>query len=132
MKPFLIFIFLLCACSTPPKKIEYSPSSQTGCIKIQEVKARLTCIGRLVKQLEGIHNAVISVEVENLERIDSEYVNTKETYCFTSQDTGEKYLCFETQVAKYDPTTLGKIYSFGVKFGFGFLFGIVTGIGISN
>lgn len=132
MKPFLIFIFLLCACSTPPKKIKYFPSSQTGCIKIQEVKTRLTCIGRLVKQLEGIHNAVISVEVENLERIDSEYVNTKETYCFTSQDTGEKYLCFETQVAKYDPTTIGKIYSFGIKFGFGFLVGIATGIGISN
>lgn len=132
MKPFLISLFLFCACSTQPKKIEYSPSSQVGCMNIQEVKTRLACIGRLVKQLEGIRNAVISVEVENLERIDSEYINTKETYCFTSQETGEKYLCFETQVAKYDPTTLGKIYSFGIKFGFGFIVGIVTGIGISN
>lgn len=132
MKYIFLVLLLLFACSTSERKIEYIPSVHNGCINIPEIKSRLNCIGKLVKQLEGIRNAKISVEVEELERIDSEFVNTKEIYCFTSPDGSEKFLCFETKVHKYNPTLLGKVYSFVTKFGFGFIVGIATGIGISN
>lgn len=132
MKLFLILFLVLVNCTTAPKKPEFLPSEQSGCSGITETKNRLACIGRLLRQLEGIRNAKIVVSTEDLDRIDMEYINSLETYCFTSPDETEKFLCFESKTVKYDPTTLGKIYSFGVKFGFGFLIGIVTGVAVSG
>ena len=132
MKRLILALILLVSCSSPDRKTEYAPSSQNGCVQITEVRSRLACIGRLVKQLEGIRNAKITVDSEELDRIDSEYINTRETYCFTSQDGSEKFLCFETEIAKYSPTILGQVKSFGIKFGFGFIVGIATGFGASH
>lgn len=132
MKRLILIVILLVSCSSPERKTEYAPSSQNGCVQITDVRSRLACIGRLVKQLEGIRNAKITVDSEELDRIDSEYVNTRETYCFTSHDGSDKFLCFETEIAKYSPTLLGQVKSIGSKFLFGYIFGMATGLVVSH
>jgi len=124
----VLFLFLFVHCSSTEKRIEYKPSVESGCANISVTKDRLNCISKMIKTLEGIRNAKISVTSVDGERYDSEFVNTVETYCFTNVDESEKYLCFDAQVLKYDPTIMGKIKSFVFKFGLGFTFGIVTGM----
>jgi len=106
------------------------PSSNTGCSSITIVKDRLTCIGKLTKQLEEIRNAHITLEKEKIKREDEKYVKYKYKYCFTDKDD-IKLICFDTYKTEYDPTTLGLMYDFGLKFGFGFVVGLATGIYIN-
>lgn len=126
----LVMIFAFFACSSPERKLNLIPSAINGCTNVPEVRNRLACIGRLVKQLERIHNAEVTVEIKDLDRIDSEYVNTLELYCFTSKDTKEKFLCFESEMPRYDPTLIGRVVTFGKQFGLGLVIGFVTGLRI--
>lgn len=106
------------------------PSSNSGCSSITVVKDRLTCIGKLTKQLEEIRNARITLEKEKIKREDEKYVKYKYKYCFTDKDD-IKLICFDTYKTEYDPTPLGLMYDFGLKFGFGFVVGLATGIYIN-
>lgn len=135
MKRFLV-VFLILAmwgCSSPPKKIEYKPTLLHGCVSAPNVNARLACISKMLKTLEGINNADITVTTEKLSRIDEEFISVKDTYCFVSKETGEVFLCFDAiRDDFYDPTWIGKVYGYAQKVGIGFFFGVVTGIYVAQ
>ena len=102
MRQLFLALFLI-GCQTQEVKVSYTPSETVGCIGIIAVKDRLKCIGDLVRQLENIKNAKITVDSEVLRRIDSETVLTLETYGFVGEKEA-KYLCFQTERETYDPT----------------------------
>lgn len=134
MKYIIIVLMLsLNNCNTLQPVIQdekNEPSSNTGCSSINIVKDRLVCIGKLTKQLEEIRNAKVILEKEKLKREDERYVKYKYTYCFTDKED-VKLICFDTYKLEYEPTSMGLFYDFGLKFGFGFLIGLATGIYIN-
>lgn len=129
----IIFTLILINCNTFNNVSQNNfssntePSNLTGCSQIQIIKDRLICIGKLTKQLEDIRNANIKIEKEKIERIDQKYVKYKYNYCFTDNDKN-KLLCFDSIHIDYEPTTLSIVYDFSLKFGLGFIVGIMTGI----
>jgi len=131
MKHIIILsLFLISNCTTFKDVIEkdqYEISNSQGCSSISIVKDRLNCIGKLVKQLEEIRNAIITVDKEIVIRENERYVKYKYTYCFTDKESN-KLICFNTIKSEYDPTLIGKVYDFSIKFSLGFLVGITTGI----
>ena len=132
MKHIIILsLFLISNCATIDpvlqKNESFQISNNEGCSSIQIVKDRLSCIGKLVKELEEIKNSRITIKKEQVNREDEKYVKYKYTYCFTDKERN-KLFCFDILKSEYDPTLLGKIYNFSIKFGLGFLVGITTGI----
>jgi hypothetical protein len=127
------FVFLSnCASVTSKNEITYKPSESTGCSSLSEVKARLKCIGELVKQIEDIRNSKISTNKEKIERIDNRFVKYRTTYCLTDKKESEKYFCFDSYEELYEPTTEAKFVDLLSKLGIGFVFGVATGVYIGN
>jgi hypothetical protein len=127
------FVFLSnCSSTISKNEITYKPSESTGCSSLSEVKARLKCIGELVKQIEDIRNSKISTNKEKMERIDNRFVKYRTTYCLTDKKESEKYFCFDSYEELYEPTTEAKIVDLLSKLGIGFVFGIATGVYIGN
>lgn len=134
MKLIIILLsFLIINCHTINPTIQKNESieisNNEGCSSIKIVKDRLSCIGKLVKELEEIKNSRISINKEVLIRENERYVKYKYTYCFTDKDSN-KLICFDIIKSEYDPTLMSKVYDFSLKFGLGFILGIVTGISI--
>ena len=128
-----MFVFLSnCSTTTTKSEVTYKPNEITGCSSISDVKARLKCIGELVKQIEDIRNSKIATNKEKLERIDSRFVKYKTTYCLTNKNESEKYLCFDSFEEVYEPTTGATFVDLLSKLGIGFVFGIATGVYIGN
>lgn len=129
----ILLSFLIINCQTINPIIQKNESieisNNEGCSSIKIVKDRLSCIGKLVKQLEEIKNSRITINKEVLIREDERYVKYKYTYCFTDKDNN-KLICFDMIKSEYDPTLMSKVYDFSLKFGLGFILGIVTGISI--
>jgi len=127
MKYLVLILFLTINCASVDTKINYEPSIESGCASIQETKARLSCISKMLKTLEGIRNAKISVSEKEGDRVDSEFVSIVETYCFTNKEETESFLCFESRgKLKYKPTFIGQLQSFGWKF----LSGLAAGVAL--
>lgn len=134
MKLIIILLsFLIINCHTINPTIQKNESieisNNEGCSSIKIVKDRLSCIGKLVKELEEIKNSRISINKEVLIRENERYVKYKYTYCFTDKDSN-KLICFDIIKSEYDPTLMSKVYDFSLKFCLGFILGIVTGISI--
>jgi len=117
----LIFLFNCSSVEIKEDKNNNSPIPTFGCQKYKG-KEWESCIVKLMGKLESILNEKPKRTILSKDRQDDENVLYTYSYCLGNDD-----ICFTVKELKYEPTTLGVIWSTTKKIGLGFVIGFLSG-----